>query len=154
MKVNNGERDDEPDDFSAAFPVIKQPRPNGGDEPPDHDDGDDNDHEPRRTIEWKDKEDNSEFQLVNSRNIEVVKFAGSAGCKIPYIDFNDSMRKYMAIKGKDGEIVNRILTAAEKRGDEPIIDIQLQTLSKKTPKVWEYNRAIQSVLKNWDHWRG
>ena len=72
------------------------------------------------------KDDGPEFQLVDSRNVEVIKFAGTFRCKITYIVFNDSMRKYIAIKGKDGEILNKILIGAEKRGDEPIIDDLLQ----------------------------
>ena len=59
------------------------------------------------------------------------------------------MRNYIAIKGRDGEILNKLLTAVEKRGDEPVINTHLQIISTKLPKRWEFNRAIHSALKNW-----
>ena len=58
------------------------------------------------------------------------------------------MRNYIAIKGKDGEALNRILTAAERRGDEHITNEQLRVISKQVPKIYEYNRAIHSALEH------
>ena len=87
--------------------------------------------------------------MVNARNIEVMKLSGNTGCKITYIDFNNSLRNYIAIKGKDGDVLNKVLIAAEKVGDEPTTNSQLQDTSKRVPKIYEYNRAIHSALKNW-----
>lgn len=46
-------------------------------------------------------------------------------------------------------MLNKLLTEAEKRGDEPIKNSMMQTIAEKVPKVWEFNRAIHGALKNW-----
>ena len=150
LKASNGGEDDDPDDIPLSiFSVIKHDHSGRGEGPPDGDGEGNGATGTRQTDDNRYRDDYGEFQLVNSRNIEIIKFAGSFGCKITYIDFNDSMRNYIAIKGKDGDILNKLLTAAEKRGDEPITDVHLQTISKRVPKIWEYNRAIHCALNNW-----
>ena len=50
LNVASGDREDDLEDFVLlAFPAIKQQHPNGGGDPLNHDDGDDNDTENRRT---------------------------------------------------------------------------------------------------------
>ena len=87
--------------------------------------------------------------MVNSRNIEAVKSTGNTGCKFTYIDFNDSLRNYIAITGNDGEVLNTLLIAPENRGDGPIANLQLQDVAKSVPNVYEYNRATHGALQSW-----
>ena len=148
--MSDDDGDDNQDEMPlSAFSIIKKAPNDDEDKPPDRDNGGNGSTDYRQTEEGRSKDESSEFQLVNSRNIEIARSAGSPGCKITYIDFNDSMRNYIAIKGKDGEILNKLLTAAERRGDEPISNVLLQTISTRIPKVWEYSRAVHSALKNW-----
>lgn len=42
-----------------------------------------------------------------------------------------------------------MFTVAEKKGDEPIVSIQIQDIAQRMPKNHEYNRAIHSAFKNW-----
>ena len=146
---DDGGRED-PDEIPLSmFSVVKQ-EPNG--DPDDHDNGGHggpggsgggND---RQTLDNEGRDSKEEFQLVNSRNVEIVRFAGTMGCKITYIDFNDCLRNYIAIKGKDREVLNKLLTSAEKRGDEPITSDTLRAIATRIPKIYEYNRAIHSAF--------
>ena len=77
------------------------------------------------------------------------KFTGESNSKMSYLEFNDSQRELVGIKGRDGDILNNILTWAEQKGDKKIEDSMLAKLEKYMPKVWEYNRAIHASLKNW-----
>ena len=71
-----------------------------------------------------------EFTLVNSRNFDVKMFSGESGSKLSYMEFNDNQRELASIKGKHGEILNNVLTWAEKKGDQPIIDNELKKLEE------------------------
>ena len=133
----------------SAFSVIREPndRDNGG---PNGLGGNNPSGSQNTSVgAGEDRDDKTEFQLVNSRNIEIAKFAWSLGCKIIYIFFNNNMRGYIAIKGKDGETLNKLLIAAEKQGDNPITEELLKSISKRVPKIWQFNRAVHSAFKNW-----
>lgn len=93
--------------------------------------------------------DSNEFTLVNSRNIEMKKFTGEQSCKLTYLEFNDSQREPVGIKGRHGIILNKLLTWAEEQGDNTIIDTLLEKCETAVPKILEYNRAIHASLKNW-----
>ena len=95
------------------------------------------------------RNNNQEFSLVNSRNIEIKKFTGEMNSKLSYLEFNDSQRELVAIKGADGDTFNKILTWAEKQGDKAITQDRLQKLETYVPKIYEFNRAIHAALKNW-----
>ena len=70
----------------SAFSVIhKRTNDDGDDEPPDHNDGGNAGNSNRRDREDGEKDERGEFQLVNSRNVEIVRFHGAMGCKITYI---------------------------------------------------------------------
>ena len=66
-----------------------------------------------------------------------------------HLEFNDSQREFVGIKGRHGIVVNKILIWAEQQGDITITDTLLEKLEKAVPKIWEYNRAIHASLKNW-----
>ena len=81
--------------------------------------GDDGDHEGeahRRSDHDKGYGDGgNEFTLVNPRNIEMKRFTGEPNSKMSYLEFNDSQRELTGIKGKEGDILNSILTWAEQK---------------------------------------
>ena len=54
----------------------------------------------------------------------------------------------MLRKGKDGLVLNRILTWAEQRGEDKITEQILKQFETKVPKIWEYDRAVHAALKN------
>ena len=91
----------------------------------------------------------SEFTLVNSRNIEMKRFTGGSNSKMSYLEFNDSQRELVGIKGKDGDVLNSILTWAEQQRGKRIDDTMHAEIGKHVPKVWKYNRAIHASFKNW-----
>ena len=103
----------------------------------------------RRRGDGNEDNDHGEFTLVNSRNIEMKKFSGEHNCKMIYLEFNDSQRELVGIKGKHGANLNKILTWAEQQGDTKITDTELEEMEVAVPKIWEYDRAIHASLKNW-----
>ena len=62
---------------------------------------------------------------------------------------NENQREFVNIKGKQGDILNGILTWIEQRGGRPITDAVLKQMEGQVPKIWEYNRAIYAALRNW-----
>lgn len=123
----------------------------GGSNPGGGDDGGDGVAEVRNAQDG-DREgysSNLEFTLVNSRNIEIKKFIGDSTSKMTYLEFNESQRELIGIKGKDGLVLNRILTWAEQRGEDNISNLLLKQFETKVPKIWEYDRAVHAALKNW-----
>ena len=154
VSADDGGDGSEDGDFGlSAYSIIpmNEKKPNRGDDDEPGDNGTGGNGESRNSNEGSDenKEKGHEFQLVNSRNIAISKCSGSHGCKITYIDFNENIRNYISSKGRDGEILNTLLTGAEKQGDEPISNETLKNLEKKIPKIWEFNRAVLGALKNW-----
>lgn len=145
----------DPDGFVfSAFSVIKRQPPNdngdfGDQDGPDNDD--DGEFDDRRTHreQGAHKEDLSEFQLVHSRNIEVVKIGGRSVAKSHVSISPTLLCNCIFIEGKDVEVFDRLLFGVEKRGDEPIDEKLVQAISKRVPKAWQYNRAIHSAFKNW-----
>ena len=141
-------RDGDEEQWPSLFSMYKEGGDHGGDGGDDggdagigtgreRDDGQDN------------RSDSNEFTLVNSRNIEMKKFSGEHNSKMTYLEFNDSQRELVGIKGRHGIVLNKILTWAEQQGDAIITDIALEKLEAAVPKIWEYNRAIHASLKNW-----
>lgn len=90
-----------------------------------------------------------EFTLVNSRNIELTRFAGESTSKMAHLEFNESQRELGGIKRRNGDILHNILMWAEQRGDTPISNNQLEQMEKFVAKIWEYNRAIHTALTDW-----
>ena len=90
----------------------------------------------------------TEFALVNSRNMELKRFSGESGSKMTYLEFNESQRELISIKGKDGEVRDTILILAENKGDSQVTTRHLEQLQKMVPKIWEYDRAVHAALKN------
>ena len=73
----------------------------------------------------------------------MVKFIGAIGPKVSYIDFNESQRYLIGTKGSGGEMLNKLLTLAERQGIELIITEQLAELDADMPHILEYNRALR-----------
>ena len=69
--------------------------------------------------------------------------------KMSYVELNENQRELVHIKGRHGDVLNKVLTWAEKRNDMPITDNELMELERSIPKIWEYNRAVHAALKNW-----
>ena len=90
-----------------------------------------------------------EFILVKSWNIDMNKFTGEINFKLSYLEFKDSQRELVAIKGVDGDILNKILTWDERRGDKIITDDQLERLEERIPQIWQCNKAIRAAFKIW-----
>ena len=87
--------------------------------------------------------------MVNSRNIEMKKFSGESGSKLTYLEFNENLKEFISIKGRDGDVLNRILTWAENQGEDAVSIRELEQFEKKVPKILEYDRVVHSALKNW-----
>ena len=150
---NHGRHDDSEEEESWAMRLSaingsgKNNGPGGGD---GGDDGDQEEEAHRRSDHSKGSGDGAnEFTLVKSRNIEMKRFTGESNSKMFYLEFNDSQRELIGIKGKDGDVLNSILIWAEEKGDRQIDDRMLKKLEDHVPKVWEYNRAVHASLKNW-----
>ena len=120
---SDGGDDEDMNEFArSAFSVIKRQPGDGDDEPSGDDQNENRGRDNTQDEDDKPRDDSMEFQLVKSRNIEIVNLAGSMGCRITYIDSNDSLRNYIVIKGRDGEAFNQLLISAERRDDEPTIN--------------------------------
>lgn len=66
-----------------------------------------------------------------------------------YLEFIESQGEFISIKGKDGDVLNTILTWAENEGDCEVTTRHLEQLEKMVLKIWEYDRAVHATFTNW-----
>lgn len=139
----DGGEDDEDGDWVLSVIQGDGGRKGGGG------DGGSNSGDSQNDIDQRDDRDghngSPEFTLVNSRNIEMKRFSGESGSKLTYLEFNESLREFISIKGRDGDVLNRILTWAENQADSTITDRQLEQLERKCPK---YGNTIELCMQH------
>ena len=93
--------------------------------------------------------DDKEFQLVNARIITITPFSGRNLPANPHLPFNNALRRLILLQGKDGEQLLDILDEVEQCGGDKFTKQDLQELSIRCPKIYQYDRAIKLALLNY-----
>ena len=100
-------------------------RDNGHGGPPDDEEPTINNYARANDYERPD----SEFQLVNARNISITLFSGRNVQSNPYLPFNNAPRRLVLVQGQHGEELLKIFDDVEQFGDDKVNEQDLKQLA-------------------------